>query len=221
MCGRFALGYQVEDVAEYFGVAAPLYFEARCNIAPSQKIPAIILNDKRQRELRMFRWGLIPSWAKSPSIGSRLINARAETVAEKPAFRSAFKHRRCLIPVSGFYEWMREGNRKHPYLIQMRDSGIFAFAGLWERWEHEGEVIESCTILTTTANDLVQRIHERMPVILEPENYTAWLDTGDSPAEALQTLLRPFPSDRMEMRPVSDAVNNPRNDSLECLAHPE
>src|SRR5262249_41276153 len=150
------------------------------------------------------RWGLIPSWAKDKKIGARLINARAETVAEKPAFRSAFKHRRCLIPADGFFEWKNEGGRKQPYYITLQDGGLFALAGLWEEWHSgAGEVMPSCTIITTEANEVVRPLHERMPVILEVTGYADWLDPTAKSKEALLSLLRPFPAERMRAYPVS------------------
>ena len=166
----------------------------------------------------MLRWGLIPSWAKEPAIGSRLINARSETIAEKPSFRSAFKNRRCLIPATGFYEWKRQDRIKQPFYIRMRDTHPFAFAGLWEHWEGgEKEVINSCTILTTDPNDLMRDIHNRMPVILSPDNYDMWLDPANTRAAMLQPLLGPYPSDKMEVYPVSIYVNKPQNDDTRCI----
>jgi putative SOS response-associated peptidase YedK len=164
-----------------------------------------------------MRWGLIPSWAKDPGIGTQLINARAETVATKPAFRAAFRERRCLILTDGFYEWQSQGGRKRPWCIRMRDRRPFAFAGLWERWtDPEGRAIESCTIITTTPNDLVRRFHHRMPVILAPQAYDLWLDVGIREVDRLLPLLVSYPPDEMIAYPVSPLVNNPANDSPAC-----
>jgi putative SOS response-associated peptidase YedK len=168
--------------------------------------------------LVLLKWGLIPSWSNDEKIGYKLINARSETVAEKPSFRSAFKHRRCLIPASGFYEWQKQGTgRKQPFFISMRDGELFSFAGLWERWhDPEGEEVQSCTIQTTTANEVMQPIHERMPVILGPSAEEQWLDRRAS-ADALRSLLVPYTSADMEAHPVGLWVNNPKNDGPKCL----
>lgn len=165
-----------------------------------------------------MRWGLIPSWADDPAIGNRLINARSETAAEKPSFRSAIKQRRCLVPVDGFYEWQATGKKtKQPHLIRLKDGQPFALAGLWERWTApDGELVESFTILTTDANAMMQPIHDRMPVILSREDYDRWLDAG-TPLEEIKGLLRQFPADQMENFPVSTVVNNPRNEVPECV----
>src|SRR5262249_6524476 len=156
--------------------------------------------------------GLIPSWAEDKKIGNQLINARAETVATKPAFRSAYRKRRCLVLADGFYEWQKTDGKKQPYYFQLSDGHPFGFAGLWEHWEHEGELIESCTIVTTEANDLLRSIHNRMPVILHAADYERWLDPGNQTATGLAELLRPFPAEEMQARPVSLHVNNPRNE---------
>jgi putative SOS response-associated peptidase YedK len=170
-----------------------------------------------ERELTFLHWGLIPSWSKDRKIGSRLINARSETVTEKPSFRAAFKRRRCLIPADGFYEWQRQGSRKQPIYIHSHDGAPFALAGLWETWQAaDGSVIDSCTILTTEPNELMEPIHNRMPVILEPPDYDTWLHPGDNPNVALH-LLRPYASEKMAAYPVSTLVNNPRNDSPDCI----
>ncbi len=180
------------------------------NIAPTQEVAAMVEEDET-RKLEMFRWGLIPSWAKDPSIGNKMINARAETVSEKPSFRSAFKKRRCLIVADGFYEWQKTDNGKQPFYVRMKDSSPFAFAGLWETWDKEGEEVRSCSIITTDANDLMNEIHHRMPVILPPETYGVWLDRGFEEREAFSNMLRPYPSDEMEAYPVSRRVNKPAN----------
>lgn len=220
MCGRYSLTKPPEAMRRLFQFRRALRnLPPRYNIAPTQDAPVVRLSADGERELAMLRWGLVPSWSQDPKSGYSTINARAETVAEKPAFRSAFKSRRCLVPADGFYEWQKVDTRKQPYRIAMKDDGLFAFAGLWERWE-KGETIESFTIIVTQANDLLKPIHDRMPVILDPLDYEPWLDTGTSPAAA-QKLLRPFPSDAMRAYPVSTRVNSPRNDDasvIEALA---
>jgi putative SOS response-associated peptidase YedK len=171
MCGRYTLRTPVETLAKEFGIIGPLpEVQARYNVAPTQEVVAVLSEDAL-RHLEMLRWGLIPSWADDPAIGSRMINARSETAAEKPFFRRAFKKSRCLILADGFYEWQKTANGKQPYYIRMEDGSPFAFAGLWESWGKHGEEIRSCAILTTDANDLVGEIHHRMPVILPPDNY--------------------------------------------------
>ncbi len=211
MCGRYTLKTPIDALAEYFEVEDyPSSLTPSYNIAPTQDIAAVVEEDE-ERKLEVFRWGLIPSWAKDPAIGNKMINARAETVSEKPSFRSAFKKRRCLIVADGFYEWQKTGSGKQPYHFRIKDSSPFAFAGLWEIWDKEGEEIRSCSIITTDANDLMNEIHHRMPVILHPENYGVWLDQGFDEKEALMDLLRPYPSDEMEAYPVSRKVNRPSN----------
>lgn len=165
-----------------------------------------------------MKWGLVPSWAKDPSIGNKLINARGETVAEKPAFRKAFKLQRCLVLADGFYEWKREGNIKRPYYIRFKDHRRFAFAGLWERWEkHEVDPLETCTLITTGPNAVMETIHHRMPVILASKHYVEWLDPSLQAIGRVNEMLRPFPPEEMEAYPVSQLVNNPRNDRPECV----
>jgi putative SOS response-associated peptidase YedK len=172
-----------------------------------------------QRELVFLRWGLIPGWAKDPTIGNRMINARAETAAEKPAFRAALRRRRCLVAADGFYEWQRSGKQKQPYFIRLCDDRPFAFAGLWETWEApELSSIESCTLLTTAANDLIRPIHDRMPVILAPDAYQPWLDLSVQKPEKVLPLLQPFPSEAMIAYPVGMLVNNPAHDDPQCIA---
>ena len=170
------------------------------------------------RELVWLRWGLIPSWADDPAIGNRLINARAETAAQKLAFRAAMRQRRCLVVADGFYEWQRTGRQKVPYLIRMRDDRPFGFAGLWESWEGpDHSAVESCTILTTEANDLVCPLHDRMPVIIAPSDYDRWLDPAETNAQQLMPLLRPYPSDQMTAYAVNPLVNSPANDEPACI----
>jgi putative SOS response-associated peptidase YedK len=214
MCGRFTLTKSPNAVAQAFGIEVPK-FPPRYNIAPSQPVGVVIQAAHQQaRQFRLMQWGLIPSWAKDPSIGSKLINARSETVHEKPSFRSAFKHKRCLIVADGFYEWQKQGNGpKQPFYFSMKDRSVFAFGGLWESWQD----IETCTILTTSANELLKPIHERMPVIIKPEDYGVWLDPIIERTDVLSPIFEPFPSDRMVATAVSTAVNTPSTDSDICI----
>jgi putative SOS response-associated peptidase YedK len=221
MCGRFLLFSSRDELAQLLDLDPadlPTLFP-RYNVAPTQGIPAARLADDGRRTVAELRWGLIPSWAKDAKIGYSLINARAETVAEKPAFRGSFKARRCLIPASGFYEWAATRSRqKQPYHFRLRDGRPFAFAGLWERWAgRDGEPIESCSIITTEANAVVRPVHERMPVILSPEGFAAWLD-AHTPAADLLALLRPYPEGEMAAAPANPYVNSPRNQGPKCLA---
>jgi putative SOS response-associated peptidase YedK len=206
-------------IAQQFDVAVPPLFAPRYNIAPSQPVAAVRIEpDTATRQLVLLRWGLIPSWAKDPKIGHQCINAKAETVAEKPSFHAAFKKRRCLVIATGFYEWQVQGRAKQPMWIGLQSKRPFAFAGLWEQWQPpEGEAIESCTILTTEPNELLRSIHNRMPVILSPASYDQWLDLTVQKAEPLKTLLRPYPSEELLAYPVSTLVSNPRHDAPDCL----
>jgi putative SOS response-associated peptidase YedK len=219
MCGRFNQTASPEAIAQQFEVAALPLFKPRYNIAPSQHIATIRIEpDTSTRKLAMLRWGLIPSWAKDPKIGSQCINAKAETVAVKPSFRSAFKKRRCLVVATGFYEWQVQGRTKQPMWIGLRSKQPFAFAGLWEYWKPaEEEPLETCTIITTEPNDLMAPIHNRMPVILAPASYDQWLDPLFQQVESLTALLRPYPSKELTAYPVSTLVNNPRHDVPQCL----
>lgn len=221
MCGRYTL-IRLADFIDIFPWIHPPdeLPPERFNIAPTQSIAAVPNNGKDKVEY--FHWGLIPSWAKDPSIGNRMINARAETLAEKPAFRTALKRRRCLIPADGFYEWRKlaDGKTKQPMYIRMRNHKPFAFAGLWETWHDPtgaGGEIPSCTIITTTPNTLMNSIHDRMPAIVRPEDYRTWLAPGERPAEELAPLLVPFPAEEMEAFPVSKLVNSPANESAKCI----
>ncbi len=219
MCGRFTLTLDPADVKEMYSNASfPGKFAPRFNIAPSQAILAIPNDGKNQADF--FLWGLIPSWAKDASIGSRMINARGETLAEKPSYRGVYKYKRCIIPADGFYEWKSQPGTKvkTPYFIHMKDGRPFAFAGLWDEWHSaEGSPLRTCTIITTGPNTLMTPIHDRMPVILRPESYADWLDTAPRSPETLQALIAPFPADAMEAYPVSALVNSPANDRAECL----
>lgn len=219
MCGRFTRKVSFQHLAKQLGLKVFEPLNPRYNIAPSQLVACVRTNlESRERECTKLKWGLVPSWAKDPSIGNKLINARGETIAEKPAFRKAFKHRRCLVLADGYYEWKREGNTKQPYYIRFKDDRLFAFAGLWERWyQDEANPLESCTIITTGPNAVMEPIHHRMPVILSFKDYADWLDPNLENVERVNALLRPFPSEEMEACPVSQLVNNPRNDQPECV----
>ncbi len=216
MCGRFTLTADSEAIARRFGTppaqgGGPL---PRYNIAPTQQV--ITITDDGTRRLETMRWGLIPHWAKDPKIGSRLINARAETLAERPAFREALRHRRCLIPADGYYEWTTApgGRGRQPVRILLQTGEPFAFAGLWDEWQppEGGSPVRTCTIITTAPNELVAKLHDRMPAILTPEAEAVWLDPTMTEPERLLSLLAPYPADRMTWYPVSKAVNSPAND---------
>ena len=217
MCGRYTLRTPVEKLAEEFGFdASSVEVPPNYNVAPTQEVAAV-LSEGGERRLELLRWGLIPSWADDPGIGSRMINARAETAPEKPSFRRAFRERRCLIPADGFYEWKRTNGTKQPYYIRMREGRPFAFAGLWESWKDEGgPEIRSCAILTTAPNALAGEIHNRMPVILPAGSYDAWLDP-EAEKEELVALLTPYPEAGMEAYPVSRFVNSPSNNDPRCI----
>jgi len=219
MCGRFTLRASASVIAEHFSIFELPPFSPRFNIAPSQPVAVVRLaSPPSGRELVWLHWGLIPSWAKDPAIGNRMINARAETAAEKPAYRAAMRRRRCLLPADGFYEWQKAGRAKQPHFIRMKDDRPFAFAGLWETWEGpDNSYIESCTVLTTEPNDVVRPIHDRMPVILDPKNYEQWLDTTTEDPTGLLPLLRPYPSEQMRADPVNTLVNSPANDEPGCI----
>ena len=219
MCGRFSLGGPAATLLSHFNVQESVVWAGRYNLTPSQEILTIVQPAGAPRQVRRMRWGLIPAWAKDPAIANQLINARAETVATKPAFRAAFRERRCLIVTDGFYEWEAQGRRKRPWFIRMQDGRPFAFAGLWDRWtDPEGRAVESCTIITTTPNGLIRRFHHRMPVILSPADYDLWLDMEIRDVERLLPLLAPYPPEAMTAYPVSPLVNNPANDSPACQA---
>lgn len=219
MCGRFTLKQTAEGIEQTFHVTKVHDLEPQYNIAPTQMVAAVLYNSEtQQRELQKLRWGLIPSWAKDLGMGAKLINARAETAAEKPAFRSAFKHRRCLLVADGFYEWQHQGSKKQPYYFHLQEGKVFGFAGLWEQWQSpQGEEITSCTILTTKCNELLQPIHERMPVILQQQDYSLWLDPQVETPEPLQQILNPYPSEAMIAYPVSTVVNSPKHNSSDCI----
>ncbi len=218
MCGRFTSLLSPELLAVIYEIFGPPESTPRYNIAPSQPVAIVRQNSSGQRELITVKWGLIPSWAKDPSIGHSLINARGETVAEKPSFRAAFKHRRCIIPASGYYEWVAHGGEKQPWYIKGNEDRLLSLAGLSEHWPSpDGSVIETCSIITTTANELMAPIHDRMPVVLSPESIATWLELSTKPDE-LKDLLRRCAADILTAYTVSNLVNNPRFDSPSCIA---
>jgi len=219
MCGRFTLTADLKTIVERFSapVGGRLVKSVRrYNIAPTQDV--IVVGDDGQRYTTTMRWGLIPAWAKDPSIGNRIINARAETLTEKPSFRTALQKRRCLVVADGFYEWRKEGTVKQPVRILLQSKQPFGFAGLWDSWKSpEGEEIRSCTIITTESNELLRPIHDRMPVILPTEDEAVWLDPKITDPQMLQQLLKPYASDLMEFYPVSRMVNSPAHDTADCI----
>jgi putative SOS response-associated peptidase YedK len=212
MCGRYSLHTHPEVVALYFQLGLVPEIAPRYNITPGTSVLIVRQDPAKGRLADLYRWGLIPSWAKDPAIGNKLANARAETVAEKPSFRSAFKRGRCLIPASGFYEWKKVAGRKQPYYVRPVGADLFALAGLTERWMSPEGPVYTCTIITTDANELMRDIHDRMPVIIAPEDHAAWLDPGNQATEKLKALLKPCPSERMAAHPVSPRVNTPKID---------
>ena len=219
MCGRFTLTVDAHQIREAFPwITVPEQVQPRYNVAPSQPV-AVVPNDGKN-QLDFFVWGLVPFWAKDPSIGSRMINARAETVDQKPSFKSAFKYRRCLILADGFYEWMKEpGKRtKTPMYIKMNNDEPFAFAGLWDTWHAaDGSDLLSTTIITTKPNELLQNIHNRMPVVLPEDAYSLWLQTEQVDTTELKSLLNPYTAAEMKAYPVSTQVNNPANEAPACV----
>lgn len=218
MCGRFAFYSPHQAVTDIFGVDFPLAIEPRFNIAPSQFIVVLRTGTQGRLEPAVLKWGLIPSWAKDPRIGNRMINARAETVHEKPSFRAAFKRRRCVIIADGFYEWRKDDGGKTPYFISMQNDAPFAMAGLWEYWQGEdGAALETCTIITTASNDVMLPLHHRMPVILSPAKAAHWSGSDCDRADAAHAVLGDWQNDGLKYRAVSRAVNNPRNDGPELL----
>jgi putative SOS response-associated peptidase YedK len=218
MCGRFTLVTNPEKLMSRFHLQEiPFDLKPRYNIAPGQPIP-VILADGGGRRIGQLRWGLVPSWARDEKIGYKMINARAETLQEKPAFRRLFERKRCMIPADGFYEWKQMDRGKQPMRITMRDGDPFAFAGLFDTWTSpDGQKLHTCTIITTRPNEVVADIHDRMPGILRPEDESTWLDRDRFDAELLQSLLVPYDPQAMKAYPVSSMVGNPKNDRLECL----
>lgn len=217
MCGRYTLTIKPDVIATHFRLSHTPEFTPRFNIAPSQDVPVVRMDVDGPR-LDMLRWGYIPSWAKSPALGAKMINARSESAGVKVAFRSALRERRCLIPADGFYEWRRKGLTRQPFYIRRRDDRLFAFAGLWTAWlGPTGEFIESCAILTTEPNEMLRQIHDRMPVIMDERGYDVWLSTEETDPRRLIHLLMPTPTDNLVMHPVSAHVNDPHIDDPECV----
>lgn len=218
MCGRFSLTTSPIKLTKIFRLSEIPRLDTHYNIFPGSEI-AVIKQTDHQRTLDYLHWGLIPPWAEDPKMGYRTMNARAEKVHKSPAFRSAFRNKRCLIPADGFYEWQKlEKGKKQPYYIRSKDEAPFAFAGLWEKWQgKDGKVIESCTIITTESNELIKPIHYRMPLILKPGDYELWLDLEVQEIRPLQVIMKPYPEDKMKAYPVSATVNNPINDIAECI----
>lgn len=203
MCGRFALNEYPKKLAEHFSLAGDIEFAPSWNIAPSTRICSITADDSEARHLSLMKWGLIPSWAKDAAIGNKLNNARGETVHEKPSFRSAFKYHRCIIPASGFYEWKTENGVKQPWYMSLKSGEPMAFAGLWETWND----LHSCCIITTSTNNLMEPIHDRMPVILDADRWEAWLSPHNKQVDALLPMIRPHDSEPMQAWPVSRELN--------------
>ena len=224
MCGRYAMTLPPEAARRLFGYGETPNFPPRYNIAPTQPIAVVIADLDGSRHFRLVRWGLIPGWSKDATTQSLLFNARSETAADKPSFRAAMRHRRCLVPADGFFEWKRQGEARFPYYIRRRDGGPMAFAGIWETWlGTDGSEIDTGAILTTAANGLMARLHDRMPVILPPESWADWLDCANHRPEDVRELTRPAPDDLLEAIAVSERVNAVRNDDdglLEPLAEP-
>jgi putative SOS response-associated peptidase YedK len=219
MCGRYRLSRRKEIIEEHFdSVSGEEDWSPRYNIAPTQPVPVIRQHPKDPiRVLSLMRWGLIPSWAKDASIAASMMNARSETAATKPAFRDALKSRRCLLPADGFYEWTRTGKTKQPYCFELNEGELFAFAGLWDGWKDpNGNWIRTCSILTTKPNAVTSAVHNRMPVILDPNNYDLWLDPGMQNVAAVSELLKPLDAGPMRCYPVSTRINHVANDDAEC-----
>lgn len=218
MCSRYNLTTLVEAVREHFSVTDGEPYPPRYNIAPTQPVLIVRLNEVRARELTLVRWGLIPSWAKDPARLSLMINARAESATEKAYFRGAMRHRRCLVPANGYYEWTGKAGARQPHLIRRPDSGLIAFAGLWESWlGADGSEIDTVAILTVAANESTSSLHDRMPAILSPEHFDAWLDTRGFNAEMAAEMLHPAPADMLEHVPVAPRLNNARNEGADLI----
>ena len=223
MCGRYRMT-RADKLAQQFDVSEEEFqemgFSPRYNVAPGQIVAAVRQDaEKPVRHFAKLKWGLVPFWAKDPHIGFKMINARSETIIEKPAYREPFKHRRCLIAADGFYEWKKEGKTKQPFSFGMKDDSIFAMAAIWERWKDpKGEVLETCSILTTSPNALLEDVHDRMPVIVRPEDYDLWLDPGLKKPEALMDIFKPFDAKLMRRYAVSTRVNAVKYDDPECAA---
>ncbi|MBU1214817.1 MAG: SOS response-associated peptidase [Gammaproteobacteria bacterium] len=208
MCGRFANKETPASLAEYFQADGQVDFSPSYNIAPSSRIVTVTADAQDHRHLKLMKWGLIPSWAKDPSIGNKLANARGETVAEKPSFRTAFRTRRCIIPATGFFEWKADGGKKYPWFISLKSGEPLAMAGIWEAWRSEaGESIETCCIITTDCNELMQPIHDRMPVLLNRDQWSNWLSPSEKQPANLHSMIRPFSPDLMQAWPVTRELN--------------
>lgn len=218
MCGRFFLTTDADTLQQQFHVADVAPVAPRYNIAPTQDVVAVCQNGDGYRHVKTFRWGLIPQWAKDLSAGAKMINARSETVADKPSFRQPIRYHRCLIPASGFFEWLRQADgSKQPFYIQRKDGELLAMAGIWDTWKESGQVIESCSILTTAANNLVAKLHDRMPVLLSPTEYDQWLDRNITDPQQLMGMYTPYPSEPLQATPISPLINNARHDGPDCL----
>jgi putative SOS response-associated peptidase YedK len=219
MCGRYRLSRRKQIIEEYFETAPwDDDWDPRFNIAPTQPVPVVRLHPKESvRQISMMKWGLIPHWAKDPSIATSTINAKSETAATKPAFRDPFRLRRCLVPADGFYEWKKTGTSKQPFCFEVAEEELFAFAGLWDGWKNpEGQWIKTCSILTTTPNAVTSAVHDRMPVILDPGSYDLWLDPGIQNVAVVSELLKPYDARSMRCYPVSTRINHVANDDGEC-----
>ena len=231
MCGRFARFSPAHIFRMLFELEEFLDLEPQYNIAPGQEIHAvrgIVIRDNQQRnattttsfskEVAPFQWGLIPFWSKDPKIGVKMINARSETITEKPAYREPLKKHRCLIPIDGFYEWQKRKDGKQPYFIRMNDKKPFALGGIWDKWTSpQGKIVESCSILTTTPNDIVKSIHNRMPVIIDPKDFDLWLDPTIKEPEEIKHLFTPYKASAMEAYPITNFVNSPKNQGEKCI----
>ncbi len=219
MCRRFTRKGKDRDLAEALNTIFPRDSPPHYNIAPSQMVACVRSHaESTNREYVELKWGLVPSWTKDVSIGNKMINARSETVAEKPSFRKAFKQQRCVVLADGYYEWKREGKAKQPYYVQFKDQHMFCFAGLWERWDHgNNSPLETCAMLTIGPNAVIEPIHHRMPVILHPKDYDTWLDSSIQDPTILSSLLQPYLPEEMEAHFVGPMVNNPRNDTSDCV----
>lgn len=218
MCARYSIGFTEKQVRDLFNLE-PEGLEVRYNVAPTQDVPGVVMEaGTHKKHLEHFRWGLVPSWAKDLKIGQKLINARSETIFERPSFRDAARHRRCLIPAAGFYEWRAEKGKKQPYFFRLRDGELMAFAGLWESKRIETGKLRTCSIVTTVPNDLVQPFHDRMPAVVRKEDFDRWLDPEIQVSEELLPILVPFPSDQMECFAVNPEVNKVATEGPECVS---
>lgn len=217
MCGRFVIELSAELLAEVFGLATVPEIRPSYNVAPTQIVP-VVREVSDHRSLVQLKWGLVPPWAKDPGIGSQMINARSETVAQKPSFRHAIKYHRCIVPVSGWYEWQHVERAKIPYYFHLKDGRPLGLAGIWEEWRApDGTLLDTFSILTTAANEIVAPVHDRMPVVVPPDAYSIWLSKHHTDPAQLEPLYPPVPISGLEVYPVSDYVNSPRNNSPECI----